>query len=115
MPTLTIIAAVIVAATWSDVVGAYQGSRGPRDPWAPATIAAAEAAVVRLGQSRARSVQSIVVTIPALIGSGSSKAPSLWTTVQKLASAVDELSAVETSRAVQIDRLRRNAVRVRPR
>jgi hypothetical protein len=117
MRTPTIIAAVIITASCSDVVGASQAARAARSyqgPWESRTIAASEVAVARLGESRARSVQSIVVSIPALIASGEVTLPGLWNTVQKLARAVDELGTVETSRAVQIDRLRRNAVRIRP-
>ena len=72
------------------------------DAWAPATAAAAEAAVARLGAKRALTVFGAVRTIPGLvvgIGGGT----GIVATVQQLEQAKRDLGAEETALVVRVE------------
>ena len=77
---------------------------GYEDPWAPATVAAAEAAVARLGPTRgAVGLRASVLAIPGLtvgIGGGG---VGLVASVQELEAAKRDLGAQETALEVRIE------------
>ena len=74
------------------------------DPWDPATIAAAEAAVARLGPNRgAVGLRAAVLAIPGLalgVGGGST---GLVASVQELEAAKRDLGAQETALEVRVE------------
>ena len=73
------------------------------DPWSPATVAAAEAAVARLGGRRSLALEPSVLAIPGLalgVGGGGS---AIVGKVQELRQALSDLGAEETALEVRVE------------
>jgi outer membrane protein OmpA-like peptidoglycan-associated protein len=73
------------------------------DAWDPAAVAAAEAAVARLGAHRALDVRATVLTIPGLQLGVQGATRSIVATVQELQAAKRDLGAQETELEVKVE------------
>ncbi|HEX6899813.1 MAG TPA: OmpA family protein [Thermoanaerobaculia bacterium] len=72
-------------------------------PWDPATEAAAEAAVARMGGSRSLAIRPVVLRIVGLEGGISGAGQRIVATVQEVRQAMKELGAQETALEVKVD------------
>src|SRR5436189_1488786 len=86
------------AASWAAAAQAPYA-----DAWDPAAVAAAEAAVARLGPKTFLEIQAIVLDIKGMatgIGGGTS---GIVATVQQVRQAMQDLGATETAIEVRVD------------
>jgi outer membrane protein OmpA-like peptidoglycan-associated protein len=72
-------------------------------PWDPATEAAAEAAVARLGPHRALDIRPSVLQIQGLTGGVSGASQGIVATVQEVHQAMQALGATESAVEVKVD------------
>jgi outer membrane protein OmpA-like peptidoglycan-associated protein len=72
-------------------------------PWDPATEAAAEAAVARLGARRALDLRPVVLAIRGLAGGVAGAGRAIVATVQEVRQAMRALGAEETAVEVRVD------------
>jgi outer membrane protein OmpA-like peptidoglycan-associated protein len=73
------------------------------DPWDPATEAAAEAAVARLGARPALDIQPVVLQIAGLAGGIGGASRGIVATVQEVRQAMQALGAQESDLEVKVD------------
>jgi outer membrane protein OmpA-like peptidoglycan-associated protein len=90
------LAAVLVLAGLTATAATAPNAAGP---WDPATEAAAEAAVARLGNARALDVRPSVLAIVGLGGAGT----GVVATVQQVRQAMQDLGAKETAIEVRVE------------
>jgi len=72
-------------------------------PWDPATEAAAEAAVARLGAKRSLDLRPVVLQIRGLEGGVAGAGRGIVATVQQVRQAMQDLGAQETALEVKVD------------
>lgn len=72
-------------------------------PWDPATEAAAEAAVVRMGTGRSLAIRPVVLQIVGLEGGIAGTGRGIVATVQEVRQAMKDLGARETDLEVRVD------------
>lgn len=72
-------------------------------PWDPATEAAAEAAVTRMGAGRSLAIRPVVLQIVGLEGGIAGAGQGIVATVQEVRQAMAELGARETALEVKVD------------
>jgi outer membrane protein OmpA-like peptidoglycan-associated protein len=72
------------------------------DPWDAATVAAAEAAVARLGAKRALDLRATILAIPGLTLDVRAAGTGIVATVQQLEQAKRDLGAQETALVVRV-------------
>ena len=76
---------------------------GYDDPWSPATEAAAEAAVARLGDARAHGLVATIREVPALRSGTVATSRAVTANVQDVARAVSALQGEESAIEVRIE------------
>jgi outer membrane protein OmpA-like peptidoglycan-associated protein len=80
------------------------GAQTPYDgPWDPATEAAAEAAVARMGAGRSLAIRPVVLQIVGLEGGTAGASQGIVATVQEVRQAMKDLGARETAIEVKVD------------
>ena len=72
-------------------------------PWDPATEAAAEAAVARMGANRSLAIRPVVLQIVGLEGGMAGASQGIVATVQEVRQAMKDLGAQETALEVKVD------------
>jgi outer membrane protein OmpA-like peptidoglycan-associated protein len=96
-----LLAALLVALLVSEV--ALRAQEVPyADAWAPATVAAAEAASARLSP-RSLAIRGLVVAIPGLTVGLGAGGTGILASVQELAAAKQDLGAQETALEVRVE------------
>jgi len=100
MPRRRLAAALLVLAALPAFAGEPPYAAGP---WDPATEAAAEAAVARLGAQRALGIQPQVLQIQGLVSGISGTHQGIVATVQEVHKAMQALGATESAVEVKVD------------
>ncbi|HVS04104.1 MAG TPA: OmpA family protein [Thermoanaerobaculia bacterium] len=94
-------AALLVLLAAPPGVGAAEA--GDPGPWDPATVAAAEAAVARLGPQRGLAIERSIVAIVGLEGGVAAASTGIVATVEQVRQAMQELGARETELEVRVE------------
>jgi outer membrane protein OmpA-like peptidoglycan-associated protein len=102
MGVVGIVRAGIAAALAATAVSARAADPPYADPWAPATEAAAEAAVARLGAKRTLDLVPSVLQIRGLEGGIVGQGRGIVATVQEVRQAMRSLGAQETNLEVRV-------------